>query len=513
MLDPGAPFGSLTDVLKVTAPVTDEGLRIEGGPTHNIMRSAGPVSDAYILSTDPIALISGPGGSGKTTASVKKAIVEAMRIRPGPDGVRRYTLGVWRQKYDNLWKTTLPSWWKILPRDLPGSNFTGSSPRAAEHVIPFRDKWGPIFLTARFRAFGEVADPDDIRGNEFTDVYLNEMDTLPEDLAIGLVDRIGRDPPRQMIGRDGRIFGDQNAPDVLNWTYRDFYEVKKPGYKLFRQPGGLDPGAENLDAMGRGYYENSARLNAHRKWWVNRMVHNRPGFTRDVDLVYPAYDDDRNLAPETIAPAKGIPITVGVDGGLTPAALYKQEMPSGQSRWLAEVALERGGMAELARAMLVLEATRFAGFEAGDFFTVCDPAMCDGEDTEEGSARQRLAKRLGRPVAPARTNDTGARWDAVRAKLALTVDNGAPGLLIDPSCVGCRRGFNQTYHFRKTRGTNDLSSVVKTFDSHIHDGGQYAELESGVARAQRSTREIQRDREKRQAEARQKGRFNPLRRR
>ena len=514
-------FGSLTDVLKVTAPVVvgddkdpeELGRRLPNQPTNNLSRSAGPISDAYIVSTAPVSFIVGPGGSGKTVASVKKAIVEAMRIKPSPDGVRRYVLGVWRQKYDNLWKATLPSWWKVLPRDLPGSTFIGSSPRASEHVVPFRDKWGPIILTARFRAFGEVADPDDVLGNEFTDVYLNELPTLPEELFVSLADRIGRDPPREVIGRNGRFFGDGNAPDVLNWTYRDFYEEPKPDYKLFNQPGGRDEGAEN-PTMGREYYVQSARINAHRKWWVRRMVDNKPGFSRDGELVYPTYDDDRNLAKQTIEPIRGLPIVVGVDGGLTPAALYKQELANGQSRWLAEVALDSGGMAELATAMLALEAWRFPDHDTHEFFAVCDPAMIAGENrTEDLSERQRLVEHLARPVKPARTNQTEARWGAVRAKLSLTVAEGGAGLLLDPSCKGIRRGFNQTYHFRKIHGTNDLGSVVKTMDSHPHDAGQYAELESGSARAMKSKRELEDERRRRRELAGKAGRFNPLKRR
>jgi hypothetical protein len=47
-------------------------------------------------------------------------------------------------------------------------------------------------------------------------------------------------------------------PSVTEYVYRDFFESPKPGHVLFRQPGGLDPDAENIQAVGRAYYENSA---------------------------------------------------------------------------------------------------------------------------------------------------------------------------------------------------------------------------------------------------------------
>jgi hypothetical protein len=479
--------------------------------TVNLLQSAGPISDAYILSHNPADLIIGPGGSGKTIASGKKALVEAQRIWPGADGVRRYVLGTWRQKYVNIWKATIPSWWKLFPRDMPGSKWSGASPREAEHTLTFEDANGRIVLTNRFRAFGETADPDDILGNEFTDCYLNEWPTLPEDLFTALVDRVGREPPRHVIRRAGRFFGDGNAPDVLSYLFRDFYETPKGGHILHRQPSGLSPQAENIAAMGRGYYENSAAMNAHRPWWIKRMIHAQPGFTRANDPVYPAWDDDRNMSATTLTVMPELPVLVGIDGGLTPAAVYAQETSQGQLRVLAEIALKRGGMKELSVEMLAIEATpRFKGCS---FACECDPSMVAGEDTELGSDRSRLAKYLGRKVDLSPTNNPDTRWEGVRAKIRHSVEGGQPGLLVDPCCKGLRRGFNQTYAFVDIAGTNDRGRVVKTFDSHAHDGLQVVGQMCGTASAKRRSDDIDRRRRERREENRDAKRFNPHRRR
>lgn len=478
--------------------------------TVNLMRSAGPVSDAYILAANPADLIIGPGGSGKTIASGKKALVEAQRIYPGADGVRRYVLGTWRQKYVNIWKATIPSWWKLFPKDMPRSKWTGASPREAEHVLEFEDQFGLIVLTNRFRAFGETMDPDDLLGNEFTDCYFNEWPTLVEELCAGLVDRVGREPPREVIRRSGRFYGDGNAPDVLHFTYRDFYENAKRGHVLHQQPSGLSPNAENIEAMGRGYYENSEMMNAHRPWWIKRMIHAKPGFTRANSPVWAEWDDDRNMSKVTIPVIKELPVITSTDGGLTPSTVYSQELPSGQLRWLAEVPLERGGMRELATAMLQLEATRFAGCQ---FVSVCDPAMGAGEDTEEGGDRRRLSNYLGRKVELAPTNNPDARHEAVRAKLRHTCEGGQPGLLVDPSCKTLRRGANQTFHFVKTAGTDDLGRVAKTFDGHTCEAAEYGALKCGTAEARRRTDDIANARAKRREEGRAAKRYNPHQRR
>lgn len=487
----------------------------------NLLRSAGPVSDAYILGTYPISVICGPVGSGKTIASEKKGLVEAQRIYPGADGVRRYVLGNFRQKYDALWKAAIPSHWKLFPKDFPGSKWAGASPRAARHDLEFEDKFGVIKMTTQFLAHGEDADPEDLRGLEFTDVQLGEIDTLPQELLIGLGRAVGREPPREVIKRTGRIFGDLNAPDVENWTYPTFWEDLQPGHMLYRQPGGMEDGAENLQAHGgdHSYYEQIILLNRKNPWYVRRMVHAIPGITRATDLVYDKFDDATQLSKVTLQAEPALPVVVGVDGGLTPAACYGQEMPDGQWRTLREIALERGGIEELGAAMLVLEARDFRGC---DFHTVCDPAMVAGEDKDtddmreqrvsKGSDRQRLAEKLGRKVELAVSNETGRRWDAVRDKIALQLGPGRPGYLLDPSCKGLIRGKRQTYQFRKLQGSNDISSVKPSFDTHIADAEQYAMMECGTDAARKRKTDQRQARAQKREQNRTARRYNPVRR-
>ena len=490
-----ALFGSLDDVLKRTP----EGL--------NLLSSAGPISDAFILSTESVAVINGPVGSAKTTASVKKALVEATRLVPWDNGVRTYTLGVYREKYDNLWKSTIPSWWRIFPAEI--GKWNGSRPRAAEHVIDWRDEWGPVRLIAQFAAFGEQADPEDARGLQVTDAYLNEIDLMPEALFIAISGRVARAPTRATLRRPGRIFGDCNAPDVTNWVYRDLFENPAPGFKLYRQPGGLEPNAEN-PAIGREYYLDIIQKNQRRPWYVRRMVHNKPGFTRDSDVVFPEYDDDRHRAKETIPVRKELPIIVGIDGGLTPAAVYQQHLPNGQQLWLAEIAMTSSGPKALSREMLALEASpRFKGCE---FYTVCDPAMHAGHETEEGSDRQRLAKHLGRPVHLARSNEPKARCEPIHDALKTITDDGQPCLILDPSIRLCRRGFSQTYAFHRIRGTDERGRILKNPDSHPMDAGGYAAMESGQGHSRLLKAQRERELAERRKQAREAQRYNPIRR-
>jgi hypothetical protein len=251
-------FGSLDDRLKGYA---------EGAA---LLQSAGPVSDAFIQSLGARDLLNGPVGSGKTTACIKRALLAAVRTPPmlgerAPDGrpVRRYRLSLWRETYAQLWGTTIKSWQKVLNPDKGIGEWQGASPRAAVHRITFEDGFGPIHFEAMFFAFGDDADPDDLGGSEYTDAYCNEQDKLREALYTNLARSVGRFPNRGEIGLPdderivhGRIFGDCNAPAPDTWVYRDWWSPKKPpGYRLFRQPGGLHADAENLKSVGRGYYK------------------------------------------------------------------------------------------------------------------------------------------------------------------------------------------------------------------------------------------------------------------
>lgn len=485
-------------------------------------RSAGPVAARYVLSSDPVAIIAGPRGSAKTTETFKKVLFEGQSIRPGADGGRRYVVSVWREKYINIWDATIGSWWKLFPADLAGSNWNGSKPHPATHVLRFDDDFGPIEIIVRFRAFGDSADSDDTLGNEGTDVLLNQIDTMPERLFTWLGAVIGRDPPRGLLYPDmpddfvyGKIYGDMNAPTPISWLYRDFYEKKKPGYVLYNQPGGLEPDAENIHVVGRGYYHNLLKL--HPKWWTNINVHNRPGFRMEADTPFanedgPLWDDRAMMSPVPLIPDPNLPVLVGEDGGLTPAAAYLQEMPDGQLRIYAEVALQRGGMKELAEHMLAIEASRFRDC---DFEDAADPAMRAGEDTADGSDRKKLSKYLGREVhlAPAGYNNLDTRHQAYKDKMVIKA--GKPMLLLDPSCVVTRRGLNGSYRFHeiKNQGARDRGSIAKDFTTHVIDAGLGAAMLCGNAVARKRKTDRDQERAEARAQARQSGRYNPLNRR
>jgi hypothetical protein len=96
----------------------------------------------------------------------------------------------------------------------------------------------------------------------------------------------------------------------------------------------------------------------------------------------------------------------------------------------------------------------------------------------------------------------------VRAKIG----DGGTGYLLDPSCTGLIRGKRETYQFRKMQGTNDISSVKPTFDTHVADAEQYMAMECGTEAARRRRGEIRAAAPSAARKAAAAGRYNPMKR-
>lgn len=454
----------------------------------------GPVADAFMRAEHEIVGINGPVGSGKTTAAIMKGVGKAARqapsravTAPGPGTserwpVRRVRQCVVRDTYRQLWRSTMPSWFGRFPKTL--GTFTGAENAPASHTITFalRDRT-LVELQTDFLAIGDQAVEDVLRGYEPTWFYLNEMDLLAKEVFTYAIGRYGRFPPMDDGGPtwSGIIF-DCNAPELDSWLYEDLFlatpdELAARNIALFRQPGGLDAGAENLPNLpgGRAYYERQV-ANAE-DWYVQRMVHNRPGFSRAGKPVYAAeYNDLLHVAPTDHAAIPGLPLIVGLDAGGSPAATFKQRLPTGAWRILDELVSDPGtGPTRFGDMLARRLRERFDACTA--IVGICDPSALYGADKKAGEKdwSEIVAGQAGIRINPAPTNNPTSRWEAVRRPLALLID-GKPAFQLNPRCRVLRSGFNAGYRFRKIAGTTaryNTDQAEKTAESHPHDALQY----------------------------------------
>ena len=89
-----------------------------------------------------------------------------------------------------------------------------------------------------------------------------------------------------------------------------------------------NPEAENLGNLEQRYYESRAAGKARDHVLVYYC--NRYGFVKEGKPVFPEYRDEVHAGAEPIAAVAAWPLYVGLDFGLTPAALFAQRSPAEQ---------------------------------------------------------------------------------------------------------------------------------------------------------------------------------------
>jgi len=443
----------------------------------------GPVASAFIDDRSAFSAIMGPMGSGKTSAVIFKTVRLVAEQRPSLiTGERLFKLGVVRDTLANMKRTTMKSiesWFGESGQWGGG----GSSAEPPFFKVGFKLPDGSVarlwydFIGLDVHNIEQLA-----KGWEVTAYWLNEASLLNPDVKTFLDGRTGRYP--------GAIHGgptwygglaDYNAPDTENYLY-DIMEVQKPeGHKLFRQPGGRSPHAENRANLPPGYYD---RLIATAEdWWVRTNVDNEYGFSREGQPVYSTYSDNFHCGGTVLEPVPGILIKLYADAALHPAVVIVQFLGDGQMLVLDEIAIE-GGAVQLGEAIRDHMATKYPGFAyAGGFF---DPAAekrgeNDSDAENWGETLNRVLGLKGRAAfKPAPTNDLAKRLDAVKARLKKTVGAGQPALRLSARAVEARKGFNSTYRYRKRANGDKSDEPEKKHPvSDVHDAIQYACLDEG----------------------------------
>jgi len=451
----------------------------------------GPVSGEMLRDrANNVRFITGPIGSGKTNVNFFDKLTlasEMPKCTRGPyAGHRVHRHLEIRDTYQNLWGTTIKSWWGWFGPDI--GNWSGGEGRKATHSLAFEaaDK-SLIYFEAVFQAIQDVDVDAALRGVEFTTANMGEADQQSRDVLPYLIGRAlqQRFPPKRWFDEGTSYYtgvtGDLNPADPENWVYEVFEDQRPEGHKLYRQPSGRSPQGENRAAISRETYEKMAAMNRHRPDWVRRMVDGLKGFSRDGEPVYADdYDDTVHCDDEKdIEPVPGVPLRLGFDQGVRgPAMVVCQWLPTGQMLVLDEFCPGRIGPTGFSRGCNILRAERYPGFRV--WRATGDPRGFDGEDEEFGdfSFFQTIGQAMDITIWPAETNELNPRLDGVRQLLRYRV-GGRPGILVSRRCKMLRKGFNSHYRYKKRRGTDagtDPKPEKNEF-SNPHDALQYVVLD------------------------------------
>ena len=482
------------------------------------LKRIGPVADAYIRSRAFIQGIMGPVGSGKTIASSQKMLLLAARQKGvvNDDGVivRKSRFAFIRDTYPNLDRNTIPSWWKIVPKEM--GEFIGSSPRIHRFSMILakdRETGRPTDIAqveVEFRAIGNDSVEDALRGLEVTAAFVNEADRTAPDILTYLAGRVGRfgdlDPTLVV---DPCILLDLNGNDDENWTYKVLVaEALDPATKealalisggrplveYFEQPEAIDengkvnPKAENIHNLPPGYYERQYALAKMRgdQNYIDRMLRSKFVPLRNGMVVFPEYID--KLHSSEFEAISGLPLVVWADQGLLGAVLIAQPV-KGQLRVLEEISnvfesandqivVQRMGGEALGQITRQLLNLKYAEYELAD--AVCDPAGAAGEGAINfKSWRQDFQKGLGHRVRKAKVPrnaiapqaqggapaDQHADRRTARADDPQTLQHAAPRLH-DKILLRARRRIERRRHLHrnvpvKVQGYGDLMDACQ----------------------------------------------------
>jgi hypothetical protein len=447
-------------------------------------RHPGPVAQAFFEDRSFLSFIQGPYGSAKTTTCFFKLLARAMRMPVCKDGVRRYRALVLRDTYRRMERTAIRSWTKWFPKD---KGWSGGQDRPSRHQLTLVDLEGVrTDFDIEFAAVGDSDVEDFMGGYEVTDIYLNEANLQPEDVLTYALGRCGRFPSMKDLPAgasfDYGVIGDLNAPEPDSWLMRlkfgelddQIAELGRSAY--FLQPGGREPGAENLHNLPENYYTRLAAANAHQPWWVARMIDNKSGYSRHGKPVYEVYNDSLHASREVLPIVRNLPLHFGFDAGLHPSAVAGQQTPDGQMRIVAEFLPGHMGPTRFGEALARWLDTEARGVPIGEGWV--DPTAYNGADAEGGELNwvQIVERATGIRMQPAPSNEPGIRQDAVSQMLVHMIDGRLPGLFVSSACPDLRKGFASHYRFVKVRsdlGDGYAFRPQKNEWSHVHDALQY----------------------------------------
>ena len=322
-----------------------------------------------------------------------------------------------------------------------------------------------------FRALDRPNDVKKLLSLEVTGGFVNEAREVPKQVIDMLQSRCGRYPS----ARDGGptwfgVIMDTNPPDSDHWWYTMFEETMADGMILFHQPGGLEPDAENVQNLPPNYYENM--MAGKDQEWINVYVHGKYGFIADGRPVFPEYKDDIHSSAEVYVVDKRSPVYIGIDFGLTPAAVFGQITPSGRIVIFDELCTFDMGAMSFGRLLLEKITREYPGCT---FDIYADPAGEQRAQTDELTPFMILHNQ-GIIAAPAYTNDFTIRREAVADYMQRLDFAGRPAFCVTNKAKMLRKALSGGYKYKRMQVTGEAKFMDKPDKgrySHVADACQY----------------------------------------
>ena len=462
----------------------------------------GKVLRDFMTSQAFVRGLQGPINSGKSACCVieclrlmleqEKSVVEG----GGRSGKRKVRVGVIRNTTPQLETTTMKTWLDWLPENVFGP-MRWRSPFL--HTIRLKDH--DLEAEVWFLALDRDEDVRKLLSFEFTFIWLNEARELSRHVVASAISRVNR-YPRTIEGGATRacVIMDTNAPAEDHWwsimsgqtTPPDWMTeedrltlIKPPNWEFFIQPAAvldvfapdgslsgyaLNPERENAKFASPSYYPEL--LQGQTRDWIRNMLQNKIGRIFSGRPVYRDFSPALHVALAPFGPTEDDIIHVGIDFGLTPAAVFAQDV-RGQVRVFDELVSKDMHAKQFAK---LLHEKIMDQYPTRRIVFTGDPAGEGRKDTD-GTTPYLIFKDMGLDAQPAWTNDPGIRQGAVQTQM-VSLSNGKPGYFLSPACTYLVAAKNGGYCFKKGSEDVDKDSIY----SHVSDAEQYAVLRMGYGK-------------------------------
>lgn len=444
---------------------------------------AEPTAVKFHQSTADVKYVEACVGSGKSTMCIMEILKLAMAQQPDDCNIRYSRWAIIRGTNPQLRSTTIKTFEMWVPPSVAPVVYSAPINAKMKQVLSDGTVLDVEFI---FLALDQTADIEKLTSLELTGAYLNEGREIEFVHMETLKGRIDRFPQTKKDAQGNTLYGptspviliDSNPPMTTHWLYTLFSTGEVPeGYEKFTQPPAvfkdeegawqLNPDAENLSHLPDKYYAN--QLKGASDEYIKVMLAGEPGMTAQGKPVYGTYSSHKHLAKEILQPMRGLPVIIGFDFGLQPAAIFMQLSYKGL-RVLDECPASDESLEDfITEYVKPIVMRRYPGYP---LIGVGDPA---------GRGRSSLDKRTpfdvlmsaGLKAFPALTNNPITRKETVEWFMRRD-----EGFIISAHCTFTAEAFAGGYVYKKQRNTSGRYSdrPDKNEYSHIMDACQYGAL-------------------------------------
>ena len=265
------------------------------------------------------------------------------------------------------------------------------------------------------------------------------------------------------------LWGMTNPPDMDTY-WEDLLTDPPENVHVTLQPSGMSPEADWVKYLPDDYYDNLSQ--GKTEDWVDVYIHAQFGKSLSGQPVFRSFDRSVHVADDELKPMfTDSPLIIGVDAGLTPAAVIGNVAYDG--RLIVYDSLISDGMGALRfvrERLKPLLANKYGGRKA---VVIIDPAAFQRVQTDERTVAD-IYKNEGFSIRPARTNSVAARISAVDKYLTRVVDGKYSFIACPVNAGNLIQALAGKYRYKiNTKGVRDEKPEKSHPWSDIADAFQY----------------------------------------